>query len=398
MPERPLKLPKYRHYRPKNLGVVRIDGRDFYLGAYNSAASWEKYRRLVAEWLTARRVDPTATPARAPEPPPLTVDEVVLAFWRHAEKYYRTPEGQPSAELDNVRDALRPLRRVYGQTPAREFGPLALRAVRTEMVRAGLARTTVNARVNRVRRVFKWAASVELIPASVVEKLRTVEGLKRGRSEARDVEDVVPVPVEHVEATLPHLPPAVAAMVRLQLLTGCRAGEVMAMRGCYLTPGEPTWEYRPSHHKTAWRGKDRVIPLGPRAVAALKPLLRPDPTAFLFSPRETVTGHHAGRTAARRSRPTPSELEKRRRTKGGQGHAPRYNRRTYRQAVIRACDRAGVPRWSPLQLRHTAATAIRARYGLEAAQAVLGHAKPDTTLIYAESDAAKVRKIMAEFG
>ena len=26
------RIPKYRHYKPKNLGVVRINGRDFYLG------------------------------------------------------------------------------------------------------------------------------------------------------------------------------------------------------------------------------------------------------------------------------------------------------------------------------------------------------------------------------
>jgi integrase len=54
--------------------------------------------------------------------------------------------------------------------------------------------------------------------------------------------------------------------------------------------------------------------------------------------------------------------------------------------------------WSPLQLRHTAATAIRARYGLEAAQTVLGHAKPDTTLIYAERDLARAHAIAAEVG
>lgn len=41
-------VPKYRHFRPKNLGVVRLNGRDFYLGEYGSPASLEKYRRLVA--------------------------------------------------------------------------------------------------------------------------------------------------------------------------------------------------------------------------------------------------------------------------------------------------------------------------------------------------------------
>ena len=55
-------------------------------------------------------------------------------------------------------------------------------------------------------------------------------------------------------------------------------------------------------------------------------------------------------------------------------------------------------RWTPLQLRHTAATEIRARFGLEAAQVVLGHARADTTEIYAERDLAKARGVMAEIG
>jgi hypothetical protein len=45
------RIPKYRHYKPKDLGVVRVDGQDFYLGRYDSSPSWEKYHRLVAEWM-----------------------------------------------------------------------------------------------------------------------------------------------------------------------------------------------------------------------------------------------------------------------------------------------------------------------------------------------------------
>ena len=51
MPNRKRRTPKYRHYKPKNLAVVRIDGQDQYLGKYDSAASWERYHRLVADWL-----------------------------------------------------------------------------------------------------------------------------------------------------------------------------------------------------------------------------------------------------------------------------------------------------------------------------------------------------------
>ncbi len=173
-------------------------------------------------------------------------------------------------------------------------------------------------------------------------------------------------------------------MVRLQLLTGCRAGEIMALRGADLLPGEPNWEYRPASHKSAWRGKGRVIPLGPKAQATIKEFLKPDLEAYLFDLREAVAALHARRVAGRRSQPTPSERARRCKDRPGQAHAPGYDRRTYRQAVVRACRQAGVPAWSPLQWRHTSATLIWARFGLEAASNVLGHAKLDTTLIYAE--------------
>src|SRR5262249_7356770 len=155
-----------------------------------------------------------------------------------------------------------------------------------EMVASGLSRGVVNARVNRIRRVFKWAVGMELIPASLHQALTAVPGLQRGRTSARETPGVAPVPAERVEATLPYVPAAVAAMARLQLLSGCRPGEVVAMRGRDLVRGEPNWEYRPASHKTAWRGRGRVILLGPRAREIVAPFLRADPEAYLFDPRE----------------------------------------------------------------------------------------------------------------
>jgi integrase len=49
-------------------------------------------------------------------------------------------------------------------------------------------------------------------------------------------------------------------------------------------------------------------------------------------------------------------------------------------------------------LRHTAATLIRARFGLEAAQAVLGHARADVTQVYAERDLARAHAVAAAIG
>jgi len=178
------KIPALRHHRPSGQASVRIDGRDHYLGKHGTPESLEKYDRLIARWLTGRH---DTLPAPVPTPRALTVSEMILAYYRHAEGYYRGLDG-PTGELENLVVALRPLRKLYGSTPAADFGPLALQVVRDEMIRSGLSRTTINARVHRVRRVFRWAASAEMIPGSIVHDLETVGPLKKGRTVAPETD------------------------------------------------------------------------------------------------------------------------------------------------------------------------------------------------------------------
>src|SRR5205809_64603 len=80
---------------------------------------------------------------------------------------------------------------------------------REHMIAAGLCRRTINTRIGRLKRVFRWAVSYELLPAPVYEALRAVPGLLRGRGEARDTEPIKPAPEADVRATLPFLPAVV---------------------------------------------------------------------------------------------------------------------------------------------------------------------------------------------
>src|SRR5437868_4348702 len=144
-PIRPSKDPKYRHYKPKNLAVVRIDGRDHYLGRHNSAESRQLYYRLLAEWRSGGRVEKPAPDDEADAGP--TVVEITLAFLTHAQAHYRKADGTMAAEYEKILLSLRPLRKLYGATPARDFGPRELRAVRQSMIDSGLARRTINERV-----------------------------------------------------------------------------------------------------------------------------------------------------------------------------------------------------------------------------------------------------------
>jgi hypothetical protein len=104
------------------LAVVTIDGRDFYLGRWNSLESHLQYDRRIAEWLAnGRRL--LGPEARAGQQ---TVSEIILAFDTYAEQRYPAS----GRELENFRRAFEPLRDLYGRTAVRDFGPKALMLLR----------------------------------------------------------------------------------------------------------------------------------------------------------------------------------------------------------------------------------------------------------------------------
>ena len=75
-----------------------------------------------------------------------------------------------------------------------------------------------------------------------------------------------------------------------------------------------------------------------------------------------------------------------------------YDKHSYRRVIVRACKKAGIESWTPYQLRHSAATIIRKKYGIEAARVVLGHKNLSTTEIYAEADRESAIEAMKEIG
>ena len=83
--------------------------------------------------------------------------------------------------------------------------------------------------VRKIRHMFKWGASRELVPPTIYQALATVEGLRKGRSSARETEPVKPVEDAVVEATLPYMPSVVADMVRFQRLTDAEIQDAMPL-------------------------------------------------------------------------------------------------------------------------------------------------------------------------
>jgi integrase len=285
--------------------------------------------------------------------------------------------------------------------------------------------------------MFKWGTENELVPPSVLQGLEAVSGLQKGRSAARETKPVKPVPLAFVNATLPHVLPQVAAMIQLQLVTGMRPGEVCIMRAIDLDTTGKVWLYRPGSdqehgvHKTAHRGHHRIVPIGPQGQAILRPHLKTELYAYLFSPRDAMSAFRAGQRANRKSRVQPSQVNRQRRNpKKKLGDC--YDSRSYAQAIAKGCTKAYPPpaplarrenetrkewktrltvqqkeelrawyrlhHWHPHQLRHNKATEVRREHGLDAARALLGHRSPVVTEVYAELDLGKAIEVALKLG
>lgn len=394
MPARTGRVPSYTLHRASGKAVVRLEGKDHYLGEFGSPESHSQYATLIAQWqrLGAAKIAEGAKLPLNRDDHAVTIAELILKYAKFAAMYY-SRDGKPTHEFSDIQYSLRPLRQLFGSTRACEFGPLKLKDLQQHMIGLDWSRRLINARVNRVKRFFKWAVSEELVSPSILEGLRAVSGLRYGRCNAREMPPVKPVSDVHVEPVLAHLSAPVHAMVRLQRLTGMRPCEVVVMRGAEIDRSEEVWVYEPLDHKNRWRGHTRLIPLGPQAQAILRPLLERPADQFLFSPHEAEAKRNEDRKRRRRTPMTPSqrlrELNKKKRERAP---GDRYDVNSYRRAIQYAISRANrgrpidgqIPVWFPLQLRHTRATEIRKLHGIEAAQVSLGHARADVTQVYAE--------------
>lgn len=364
------KPPAYRLHKPTGLAVVRLAGKDHYLGKHGSPSSYAKYDILIADYLANGR-----TPAKAI----LTVGNLSVRYLQFANSYY-VKDGKPTDEVASIKAVLAVLL-TRGELPVTAFTPKELKHIRSKMVVNRNSRKYINKQVARIKRMFKWGVENELVDVATWQALTAVAGLKEGRSDAKETAPVEPIADDIIEATIAHCSPTVAAMIRFQLLTGCRPGEARNIKADEIDMTGDVWTYTPGRHKTQHQGKARFIFIGPKAQAALAPFL--------------------------------DTTNKCRRLFTRPGGKP-FERWHYADAINRACDKAfPAPkcltteavkawrkrhRWAPNRLRHSRGTELRQRFGLDVAKAVLGHSKVETTQIYAEQDKQKARDVMGEIG
>lgn len=403
-------FPNVYHHKGSNQAAVVVNGRTIYLGTWSEPQVWsEAYENVKQIWLANNRTVPAGTLRRRnAAPPPLvvpagrTIVELLALYDDHAQVYYGG-----SREYENLKDVMSTLRAYFGRLAVSAFTATALDELRRHMAAGthlpggkrtrALARTTINSRVGRVLRIFRWGVSRGLVEANKLVELEALESLRAGHCEARETAEVEPVSDDVIDATLPHLPAMVADMVRVQRLCGARPGEICSMKTSEIDRTGKMWVYRPAKHKNAFRKHTRSIPLGPKARAIIARHIRPALDAYVFSPRAARAEQYVQMRARRKTKVQPSQQNrKRRRPKVLPGEC--YTSNSYNNAVRRACKNGTIAHWHVHQIRHTVGTKVAEKFGQEAAQRVLGHKSAQSTARYVRPSEATAVRVIRQIG
>jgi integrase len=373
-------------------------------GELSASVAKAMYRTwLRTEWETKPHVRNPDGDGKA-----MTVAQLAQAYHDHAETVYRK-NGRLTSTMGQVKAAMTALGEAFGTLPASSLDAPRVARLRDAMIwktvgqgadarRVNLSVRTINGRLQTIKQAYAWAREKGMVEAVAAYDVSLVKPLRKGRTEAKGPAKVRPVDPAVVKATAANAPPTLAAMIQVQGLTGMRPGEVCQMRPCDIDRSRKVWVYTPATHKTEHHDHDRKVTIGPRAQRLLIPFLGRDPGAYLFSPAEAQAWRREQRTKARKTPPNEGNragacrVRRPQRKPGG-----RYDTTAYRRAIHWACVKAGVGKWHPHQLRHSWATEVRRRFGLEEASVGMGNSIQVAEL-YAERDLAKAMEVARKVG
>lgn len=370
-------------------------GKPLYFGKKGDPQTLAKY----GEWLKRFAMSPTkAEPSKSSG-----VDRPIsslIAMYLSEMRLKHTKEGELKRHFRNICDGLQHLEALHGSEFANEFTGRKLKDVMHAMNHDGLCRKVINKRLGLIKAFWKWCAlnsEQTGVHQEFMGRLMTVEGFSKGTYNTRESQEVMAVSLDVVEATLPFLDPVVASMVRTQLFTGMRSGEVCQVRMGDIEIHGDSRIFKPDRHKGQWINGMRAVLLPPIALEILEPFFRPgEPMAYLFSPQDAERFRLATREPKpRKSKCFPSEkrrmaLEKSRRTRLWETKPECYTTKSYYRAIYHAIHErapaAGVTieHWKPHQIRHATVNQVqRATNGnVQTAQRYVGHKDMATTATY----------------
>ena len=82
-----VRIPKYRLHKASGQALVQIGGLRTYLGKHGTQESRERYRRLIAEWLSNGQTSPVNRSSSSPclsNGEGVSINELILTYWKFA--------------------------------------------------------------------------------------------------------------------------------------------------------------------------------------------------------------------------------------------------------------------------------------------------------------------------
>ncbi|MGI9460216.1 MAG: tyrosine-type recombinase/integrase [Pirellulales bacterium] len=280
----------------------------------------------------------------------------------------------------------------YAAMPAVEFGPRLLGQVAKTMAQTPMQRTRhgehvpptetyIREIVTAIKRIFEEAIAREDLPADRLVALNSLTKLPL--EGARQSEPVQPVEQDIVEATCAVLPPVAGDLFRFIMFTGCRPSEATAITPAMVDMSQEPWVWQPKNHKTKHKGKGRTIGIGPQARQILK---------------RWISGKGANDLIFTRSQINRAVTENMISFAMCKSDREQFDKNDLAKMLHRAIKAAGVPHWTPYQLRHRGLTVIRQEGGRDAAQAQAGHSNGDMTERYARPTLGDAAEIIERVG
>ena len=260
---------------------VRVTGADGKRHDHNFGRDRQKaefqYNQFIAE-LCQNRNTPQPVRARVS----LSIDELIIQYLESIRDRY-----EPTNSFTDYKKAGELLGRLYGKMSVTFFTIPHFQTLIREMLSAGLAKRTINQRIDAIKKMFQYALDYELITAEHFFKIKSVPRIRRDDIRVKPERVVPPVEVDVVNRTQPFFSPMIADMVTIQLHSGMRAGEVCRMNWNEIDRTGTVWMYRPEKHKTANKGTKRGIPLGPACQSVLEQYESSATTGgFVFNPQD----------------------------------------------------------------------------------------------------------------
>lgn len=398
------RAPKLSRHQKRNYAYITVNRKQIYLGVWGSEESYQNYLNFLRKGGYGEQDFKEKLGGIS-----------LVGLVREYIKDYQTRSKKNKSDLNTFKRIEKRILKCMPEKKAEDFRIKDLETIRDSFQNEGFKRNQeqceysrgyLNKIVIRIKTMINWGAGKELISHEVSDRLKYLIPLKKGRTKAKEPKRKRIVPEYEFKETCKYLSEYYKDIVEIIRYTGMRPSELCNMKVKDIKTSAEVWLYCPGEHKTEESGKERFIGFGKEAKCILKKHLKNrNPEEYVFTPKRAMVRKWEKDRKERKSKIQPSQIERslNRKNKRLKAFNDKLNVDSIGRRVKEACKKAmreGVIKemWTPYELRHTAISEVRVKFGAEAAQHFAGHSQLNTQRYYDHTAERIVEEIASRIG